>query len=297
MFDFDNTLICPRLSDVSSRKQVELMRTFNKQNGDIFRCVPIIAANMVNIGTPEVSKHLWENHQCLTAIQKDIHVDDNVAENAFETISMGVDPSSIKSKPFFSLDVANGYTTDFGDYVEAFVEVHPDSFIMAGNVATYEGADQLFRAGADAVKVGLGSGAACTTRMKTGVGFPQLEAVMECRGAADPYNGYICSDGGHRTPGDVAKSFAAGADFVMLGTMLAGTNETGDFIYGNASRQAQGELARYRAEEGTHLLVPHKGSLDDVMLDLLGGLRSACTYVGAWDIEEFQGKAELMKVG
>ena len=289
-------MIKPQVTEVMSRSDVDLIRQIEIK-GELIEVVPIIAANMVNIGTPNVAKQLWYDHGCLTALQKGTPVDNETKDFCFQTIGLYDNPRKLYCDlDFISIDVANGYMSGFVDFVEIVRYANPDSYIMAGNVATVEGAHKLFEVGVNCVKVGIGPGAACTTRVKTGVGYPQLEAVMECAELAEEYNADICSDGGHKTPGDVAKSFAAGADFVMLGTMLAGTNETGDFIYGNASKDAQGKLAHYRAEEGRRLQVEHKGSLYDVMQDILGGLRSACSYSNAYDLQEFKEKAQLIKI-
>ena len=172
---------------------------------------------------------------------------------------------------------------------------------MAGNVVTGEMTEQLLLSGADIVKVGIGPGSVCTTRIKTGVGYPQLSAIIECADAAHGLKGHVCADGGCTVPGDIAKAFAAGADFVMLGGMLAGHDEcSGEKIkegkkfykrfYGMSSSEAMirhhGKVADYRASEGKSINAPYRGSVDNTIQDILGGVRSSCTYVGASRLKE-----------
>lgn len=287
--DFDDVLIVPQPSNVNSRADVTLERAFHFKAGGHWYGIPVIAANMQNIGTWNVAKILAKHHM-LVALVKGLPLTYS-GKNVFNTFGI-CDCDGVKGG-YICLDVANGYTTQFRGFVNVVRREFPTSIIMAGNVATAEGVENLAKAGADIIKVGLGSGAACTTRIKTGVGIPQLSAVLDCVSAAKDFGVYVCSDGGHRTVGDVAKSFAAGADFVMLGSMFAGTEETGRWLYGNASRQVQGQLEKYRAEEGAAIAHPLRGSLDDVVLDILGGLRSACSYVGAANLKELQEKAEF----
>ena len=291
--DFDDVLIVPQPSDVNSRAEVNLRRKFPFRNGQTIVGIPIIAANMKNIGTIPVAYKLKE-HNIFTALTKGECTTPSLWEHAFETFGIG--DTSLLSNKLLCLDVANGYTSEFVAWVAYVRKKYPTSIIMAGNVATGKGVRSLAEAGADIIKVGMGSGSACTTRIKTGVGVPQFSAVLVCAKAAHSLGVYICSDGGHRTPGDIVKSYAAGADFVMLGGMLCGTEETGQWLYGNASRQVQGELEKYKAEEGKAIPVKLRGSLDDVVLDILGGLRSSCSYVGAKNLEELHEKAEFVRV-
>jgi len=196
------------------------------------------------------------------------------------------------------IDAANGYTKFFVDRVKQVREVCPEAIIMAGNVATPEMVQELVIEGrADIVKVGIGPGSVCTTRTMTGVGYPQLSAIIECADAAHGSKGHICADGGCRTPGDVVKAFGAGADFVMLGGMLAGTEECdGQWVtadgekkamkfYGMSSREAQEKhhegVKDYCAAEGKSVEVAYKGPVKGVLQEVAGGMRSACAYVGA----------------
>jgi GMP reductase len=182
---------------------------------------------------------------------------------------------------------------------------------MAGNVVTGEMVEQLILSGADIVKVGIGPGSVCTTRIKTGVGYPQLSAIIECADAAHGLKGHVCADGGCTVPGDVAKAFAAGADFVMLGGMFAGHDEcSGDIIeengktykrfYGMSSAEAmikyKGTVADYRASEGKSVNVPYRGKADVTVQDILGGVRSTCTYVGASRLKELSKCTTFIRV-
>jgi GMP reductase len=210
------------------------------------------------------------------------------------------------------VDVANGYTDAFDTFIKQLRKNYPHLIIMAGNVVTANMTEQLIMSGADIVKVGIGPGSVCTTRKMTGVGYPQLSAVIECASAAHGVGGLICSDGGCTVPGDVAKAFGGGADFVMLGGMLAGTSEAaGDLItdddgntfkefYGMSSTTAMGKyaggVAKYRASEGKTVQIPYKGPVDTVVQDVLGGLRSTCTYVGASKLKELTKRTTFIKV-
>ena len=199
------------------------------------------------------------------------------------------------------IDVANGYREVFLNFVKKVRDAFPEKIIFAGNVARREMTDELILAGADIVKVGIGPGSVCTTRKVAGVGYPQLSAISECADAAHGLNGHVMSDGGCSSPGDVAKAFAAGADFVMLGGMLAGHDESGGELvedsegayksfYGMSSAKAMethyGEIADHRAPEGKEVRVPYRGRLEVTVQSILGGLRSACSYVGARRIKD-----------
>jgi GMP reductase len=204
------------------------------------------------------------------------------------------------------IDVANGYTQSFVDFIKEFRQWYPDVVLMAGNVVTPEMTEELILAGVDIVKVGIGPGSVCTTRKKTGVGYPQLSAVIECADAAHGLQGHIIADGGCSVPGDVVKAFAAGADFVMLGGMLAGHKEGGaspfgeNKFYGMSSDTAMdlhnGGVANYRASEGKTVEIPYRGEVKHTMQDILGGLRSACTYVGASELKELSKRATFVRV-
>lgn len=226
---------------------------------------------------------------------------------------------------FLCLDVANGYSERFVDFVKEMRDKFPATIIMAGNVVTNEMTEELILAGADIVKVGIGPGSVCTTRVKTGVGYPQLSAVIECADAAHGLGGHICADGGCNVPGDVAKAFGAGADFVMLGGMLAGHDECGGEVvydtsyvpvpgfdtpviktpismkfYGMSSDTAMekysGGVADYRASEGKTVEVPYRGPVENTIQDILGGLRSALTYTGSRRLKELSKRTTFIRV-
>ncbi|KAJ6636833.1 GMP reductase 2 [Pseudolycoriella hygida] len=212
---------------------------------------------------------------------------------------------------YLCLDVANGYSQLFVDCVASFRDEFPKKTIIAGNVVTGEMVEELILTGADIIKVGIGPGSVCTTRKKTGVGYPQLSAVIECADSAHGLNGHIISDGGCTNPGDVAKAFGAGADFVMLGGMLAGHDQSGGetierngkqfkCFYGMSSATAMdkhhGGVAEYRASEGKTVEVQFKGDVKLTMNDILGGLRSACTYTGASKLKELSKRCTFIRV-
>ena len=209
---------------------------------------------------------------------------------------------------FICIDVANGYSEHFGTFVSRVRDKYPNHTIIAGNVVTADMTQELILRGADIVKVGIGPGSVCTTRIQTGVGYPQLSAVIECADAAHGLGGHIISDGGCTCPGDVAKAFGAGADFVMLGGMLAGHDEGGGTVdetgyvtfYGMSSDTAMnkhnGGVADYRSSEGRTVRVPYKGKVSKTVLDILGGIRSTCTYVGAENLKNLSKCTTFVRV-
>jgi GMP reductase len=203
------------------------------------------------------------------------------------------------------MDVANGYNVEFVDFVSKVREILPIGvFLIAGNVVTAPQTEQLLLAGANAVKIGIGSGSVCTTRKVTGVGYPQLSAIMECADAAHGLGGFIISDGGCQVPGDICKAFGAGADFVMLGGMLSGHEEAEttrsdgkvDF-YGSSSKTAMGEsFLDYRSSEGKSVTIQNRGPVENTIKHILGGLRSCCTYVGAYKLKELSKRTTFIRV-
>jgi GMP reductase len=209
------------------------------------------------------------------------------------------------------ISVSSSYSEHFVAFVRRVRAAYPKHTIIAGNVVTGEMVEELILSGADIVKVGIGPGSVCTTRKKTGVGYPQLSAVMECADAAHGLGGWIVSDGGCSVPGDLAKAFGGGADFVMLGGMLAGHDESGGKVievngkksvefYGMSSATAMnkhaGSVAEYRASEGKTVTVPYRGAVDVTVLDILGGIRSACTYVGASVLKDLSKRTTFIRV-
>jgi len=323
---FDDVLIKPKRSTLESRKFVQLERTYEFLNSkQTWSGIPIVAANMDTIGTFEMHKAL-SKHTMITALHKHL-TPVNYKENkdsydfnfGFPSIGAKEDDLdyffkvlSVVPAQFVCIDVANGYNEKFADFVKRVRGRFPYITIIAGNVVTGEMTQQLILSGADVVKVGIGPGSMCTTRMTTGVGYPQLSAIIECADAAHGMKAHIMADGGCRTPGDVAKAFGAGADFVMLGGMFAGHKECGGKtdvgpngqimrqFYGMSSEIANdkysGGLDNYRAAEGTDIWIYDKGSVSKTVQQILGGLRSACTYVGAPNLKSFSKCTTFIRV-
>ena len=290
--DFNDVLIRPKRSTLISRKNAELERTFSfKYSKHIWKGVPIVASNMDHTGTIKMSE-VFEAYNMLTAICKFEEFPVGwVDTNRMKTIGLDVE-LDFKTPTWLCIDIANGYTERFFNYINKVREKYSNTIITAGNVCTPEATEQIILAGADIVKLGIGPGSVCTTRKMTGVGYPQLSCIIECADAAHGLGGHVMSDGGCVVPGDIAKAFGAGADFVMLGGMLAGHDECEGAIengymvfYGMSSEEAQlkyyGEKQNYKASEGKAVQVPYRGSVRKTIEEILGGLRSACTYAGA----------------
>ncbi|NVN89589.1 MAG: GMP reductase [Desulfuromonadales bacterium] len=316
---FKDVLIRPKRSNLRSRSQVVLERTYSfLHSRRQWSGIPVIAANMDTIGTFEVAEVLAE-HGLLSAIHKHYSLDEwdaflNGRDDAIyqrimvstgssdaDFAKLGLILAKHPKLEFICIDVANGYTESFVEFVRKARATYGDKTIVAGNVVTGEMVEELLLSGADMVKVGIGPGSVCTTRVKAGVGYPQLSAIIECADAAHGLRGRIIADGGCACPGDVAKAFGAGADFVMLGGMFAGHDESGGQVlercgqqfklfYGMSSSTAMdkhaGGVAEYRASEGKTVEVPYRGPIADTVRDILGGVRSACTYVGASSLKE-----------
>ena len=326
---FKDVMIRPKRSTLKSRSEVNLERDFKFLHSPFtWVGIPIMAANMDTVGTFEMAKALAEK-QLFTAIHKHYSVNEwrmflSSLPKGFENhiaVSTGISntdskklASIINSNPvikFICIDVANGYSEHFANFVKHTRRQYPEKVIIAGNVVTGEMVEELLLSGADIVKVGIGPGSVCTTRVKTGVGYPQLSAIIECADAAHGLGGQIISDGGCTTPGDIAKAFGAGADFVMLGGMFAGHTEGGGDIiekngkafrkfYGMSSSTAMekhiGGVAEYRASEGKTVEVTYKGDVENTLQDVLGGLRSTCTYVGASRLKELTKRTTFIRV-
>ena len=351
--DYGNVLLRPKRSTLVSRKDVDLDRHYTFNNGQTYYDIPIMASNMDGVGTIEMADALGKLG-LFTCLVKSYSVDEYVEyynmdeqwvdakdikrfiRKEYTAYSMGVVDDDLTKFikvyeqlgdriKYVNIDVANGYTKKYSDFIKMFRDKYPDIVIIAGNVCTADMTQELLLNGADIVKVGIGPGSVCTTRIKTGIGYPQLSAVIECADAAHGVGGRIIADGGCTTPGDIAKAFCAGADYVMLGGMLAGHDEgggkvvtkhysTGEYkkvhddglgyeipsvdrfvpiyeernfvqFYGMSSKAANdkhfGGMKDYRSSEGREILVDYKGKVSDTILDILGGLRSTCTYVGA----------------
>lgn len=318
--DYKDVLITPKRSTLSSRSQVKLERLFNFRSSNSWFGVPIIAANMDGVGTFNMDNALNSYH-CMTAITKhyqDVDLIEHFKMKMNSSVySLGISDTDLQKfdnvynivgdkMMRVCIDVANGYTQSFVDFIKRFRERYPYVLLMAGNVVTPEMTEELILAGVDIVKVGIGPGSVCTTRKMTGIGYPQLSAVIECADAAHGLRGHIIADGGCSVPGDVVKAFAAGADFVMLGGMLAGHKEGGasamggNQFYGMSSETAMdlhnGGVANYRASEGKTVEIPYRGDVSRTLQDILGGLRSACTYVGASELKELSKRATFVRV-
>jgi len=326
---FKNVMIRPKRSTLKSRVEVSLLRKFKfRHTGKEWQGVPVMAANMDTVGTFEMALALAQ-HKAFTAVHKHYSIGQwknfietappDIAQHiAVSTGSGKADAEKLKaimeqcpSLQFICIDVANGYSEHFVEYVKSTRAAFPDKIILAGNVVTGEMVEELLLAGADMIKVGIGPGSVCTTRVKTGVGYPQLSAIIECADAAHGLGGHIISDGGCRVPGDVAKAFGGGADFVMLGGMLAGHDESGGELvekdgvkykkfYGMSSETAMnkyaGGVAEYRASEGKTVTIRYRGPVNNTMQDLLGGVRSTCTYVGAQSLKELTKRTTFVRV-
>jgi GMP reductase len=295
--DYSDVLIRPKRSTMSSRGEVNLERThkflWSKKE---WSGIPIMSANMDTVGTPSMhtvlSKHNMvtcpARHYLKNSTKEFKGKEDNICW--FGGIDEIANLKEVQSG-FIGLDVANGYTIRFVDAVKKLREKCPDATISAGNVVTADMTQELVLAGADIVKVGIGPGSVCTTRIKTGIGYPQLSAVIECADAAHGLNAHIIADGGCVSSGDIVKAFSGGADFVMIGGMLAGHDECEGKVengfmefYGMASESAMDKHDNhnsYRGAEGKTVKIPHRGRVDDTIKDILSGIRSACTYVGA----------------
>ena len=359
LLDYSDVLIRPKRSTLGSRKDVDLKRQFAFRNykpyvdtnvlpdgyplvykQEHYNGIPIMASNMDGVGTFEQADVL-ANIGMFTCLVKTYSADE--IADYFSTLSIRTDHVAVSigitaademkfhnvydtvgsNIKYVCIDVANGYSERFVDYVKTFRENYPEIVIIAGNVVTADQTQELILNGADIVKVGIGPGSVCTTRIQTGVGYPQLSAVIECADAAHGLGGHVIADGGCTCPGDVAKAFAGGADFVMLGGMLAGHDEGGGDVitkyyktnelvredvgdqtketnhieekkfvafYGMSSDAANtkhfGGLKNYRSSEGREVLVPYRGAVADTIQNILGGIRSTCTYVGANQLKQ-----------
>lgn len=326
---FKDVLFRPKRSTLKSRSQVNLTRNFTfKHSARQWEGVPVIAANMDSVGTFEMATALAK-HGVMTAVHKHYTVEqwkdfvDNADSETLNKVMVSTGTSDADFDKisqilgfndeliFICIDIANGYSEHLVDFVSKVRAAFPDKVISAGNVVTGDMVEELILAGADIVKVGIGPGSVCTTRVKTGVGYPQLSAIIECADAAHGLGGQIIGDGGCTCAGDVSKAFGGGADFVMLGGMLAGHTEAGGELvekdgkqfmkfYGMSSQSAMkkhsGGVAKYRAAEGKTVLLPFRGSVDLTISDILGGVRSTCTYVGAAKLKELTKRTTFIRV-
>jgi GMP reductase len=342
--DFCDVLIRPKRSESPSRKNVDLTRGFKFLNSrQTWNGFPLIAANMTCTGTMDMAR-VFNLKQAMTALHKFYNLDDlklffrcdDVKNNVFYTLGINDDDfdklvvfrKHIPDLRLIVVDAANGYTKFFAQRVLQVRELFPSAIILCGNVCTPEMVQELLlNSGADIIKIGIGPGSCCTTRIQTGVGYGQLSAIVECADAAHGLRGHVCADGGCTSPGDVAKAFGAGADFVMIAGLISGTLEcegewteegeviwekgkpplaTGKFVkknfkfYGMSSQEAMdkysGGKADYKAAEGKCVEVPYKGPVIDILNEIMGGLRSACTYVGTESLKDLSKCTTFVKV-
>lgn len=325
--DYSDVLLRPKRSTLTSRSQVDLVRSFTFRSGGKYEGVPVVASNMDGVGTLSMAR-AFKNLKLQTCLVKTFSAEeictffrqDDMRESA--CMSIGITDKDIEKLravkvelgsdlKYVCVDVANGYSQRFVSRVSEIRELYPDLVIIAGNVVTGEMVEELILAGADIVKVGIGSGQVCTTRIKTGVGYPQFSAIVECADAAHGLGGHVMADGGCTAPGDVAKAFCAGADFVMLGSMFAGHLEGEQKIidkdgekfvefYGMSSKTANDKhfngLKDYRSSEGRTVHIPFKGSIVDTVQDILGGVRSCATYIGASTLKSMSKCATFIRV-
>jgi GMP reductase len=332
-FDFNDVLLTPKRSDLYSRSQVDLTRTMKfKHSQREWTGVPIMTSNMATTGTFEMYNVL-SDYKMLTVLHKfytkeqfsdfmdELERNGKALDRDYYSLSTGINEKDYErvkeliaflNPHFLTVDIANGYSTNFVEFCSKVRRDYPELTIIAGNVATGDMVQELLlRAKVDIVKCGIGSGSVCSTRLKTGVGVPQLSVCMNCSEVANGLGGHIISDGGCTLPGDIAKAFGGGAHFVMLGGMIAGHDESGGetkeidgkkykLFYGMSSEYAQdkfnGGMKQYRSSEGKVRQIPYRGPVERTLMDILGGIRSTGTYIGAKRIKDFPKCATFLKV-
>ena len=322
--DFSDVLLLPKRSQYSSRSEVSLERTIKfKYSDQTWTGVPIIVSNMDTTGTIEMAKSL-QNHKVITCLHKyysAFDLEQSGLDREYFAVSTGINDADLENleaivdiinPKFICIDVANGYMTRFIEKCKEIRERYPNRILIAGNVCTSEGVLELVMNGkVDIVKVGIGSGSCCTTRKQTGIGMPQLSAVIECADTAHGLDAHIISDGGLQVVGDFSKAYGAGADFVMSGSMFAGHTECGGdlveedgkmykIFYGMSSATAMnkysGGVAKYRTSEGKTVKIAHRGAVEHTILDIQGGIRSCMTYMGAKKIKDIPKCATFVRV-
>jgi GMP reductase len=332
--DYSDVLLRPKRSTLTSRKEVELEREFKFYHSPkTWKGVPIMTANMATCGTFEMANVLAP-FKIMTTFHKYYKIEDyqkffehfnnpdyivytlGIRDEDIEQLKRMIAADLMKHFSFVCIDVPNGYLERFLEAIKLVRSLVPDHIIIAGNVVTNEMTEEIILAGADIVKVGIGPGSACTTRRMTGVGYPQLSAVIECADAAhgianEQGYGLIIADGGQQHPSCVAKAFCGGADFNMMGSMFSGYDESaGDLVekdgkkykeyFGSSSNKAlqefYGKKEDHRASEGRYVLMPYKGPIANFLQDLFGALRSSGTYIGARTLKEFSKRATFIRV-
>ena len=327
--NFDDVLMEPKRSTLSSRRDVDMTRKFTFRNsGKVMNFTPIFASNMDGVGTFSMAKVL-QKHQMMTVITKSTTVDQwrEAVGTGLRLQSVSVctgtnkiwDPeaadyksmqdvlSSFPDVKMITVDVANAYHQNFVDFIKMVRDDYPEKVIVAGNVVTPEMVEELIINGADMVKIGIGPGSVCTTRTMTGIGVPQFSAIVECADAANGVDGRIMADGGCVWPGDIAKAFGGGAHAVMIGGMLAGHDESEQPVedgkiefYGMSSDRAREKHGKrkdgYRGNEGRWISLPYRGSVEPTIEDILGGVRSAATYIEARRLKDMPKCATFVRV-
>ena len=329
--DFDDVLIQPKCSKLLSRSQISLEREFkwydaNNQHKHTMKCISYGTTNMGTVGTCKIAELMAKSGH-IACLEK--HIPYEEIDKLFSKLteeeqsrvipSIGIKESTDDIKKLYDkwhlkllmIDVPNGYIPSLIDRIRELHSYCVDTCIIAGNVVDAAGASQLLDAGVKVAKVGVGNGAMCVTRLKTGVGRPQLSTIIEVADVCHQRGCYVMCDGGVASPGDVCKAFGAGADFVISGALFAGCEEAeGDAIeidgkkykqyYGMSSHLAQakhfGGIRKYSSSEGREKLIPCSGSLQDVLDDIDGGIRSCCTYIGCEKMKNFSRHTTFYRV-
>ena len=318
---YDDVLLVPSYNHYESRRMVDIS---NKDlTGKLSLGLPLLSSNMDTVTEHAMANFMGEKG-AMGVIHRFMSIDDNVAEykkcQHKACVSIGCSAADIPriealkscGAEYFCIDVAHAHAKYVGKTMKKLRDIlGKNACIIAGNVATYAGADYLASCGADIIKVGIGGGSVCTTRIKTGFGVPNLTSIQECARA----DRSIIADGGIRTPGDIVKALAFGADFVMIGSMLAGTRPTPGEINtqtvdgqevktkmyrGMASAEVQedyhGGMADWKTSEGVATTIDYREDEDAIMADIIGGLRSGLTYAGAESIRQLQRKLDYIRV-
>lgn len=316
-FTFDDILLVPAYNHFASRRDVET--TVTDRTGKLTLELPLISANMDTVTEAPMANFMAKNgamgslHRYMD-IQKNVDEFKKSPKKTF--VSCGISDAELErvealmnaGSDYFMIDVAHAHSRYVGQQIKRLREIIKDRCLAAGNVATYAGADYLASCGADIIKVGIGGGSACTTRVKTGFGVPTLYSVKDC----SRVDRSIIADGGLRTPGDIVKALAFGADYVMLGGMLSGTKVTPGQVHtdpngvrfkkyrGMASREASedqfGTMPEWKTAEGVSFTVPYREDEEAIIADIRGGLRSGLTYAGAVNVKELQRKLSYLVV-
>lgn len=317
---FDDVLLVPGYNRFESRRDVSTAMT--DKTGNLTLNLPLMSASMDTI-TEHAMANFMSEKGGLGVLHRFMNIEKNVEEwnkskNGYTFVSVGASEKEMErfealydaGAHYFCVDVAHGHSMYAAKMLKTMRERHKNIFIMAGAVVTYAGADFLRDNGADMIRVGIGGGSVCQTRIKTGFGVPQLTAIMEC----SRVDRSIICDGAVRTPGDIVKALAFGADFIMTGSMLSGTHYTPGEVNldknnkyvksyrGMASREVNedyfGKLFEWKTAEGVATTVSYKDEkqTDEIIHDIVGGLRSGLTYAGATDIRDLQRKLDYVTI-